>query len=81
MQSALDTSLIFSRAIAEHLNVVTSLRELEPLLQRIAEQMARAILARGKVLWCGNGGSAADSQHLAAELMDAFEGNALGLRP
>lgn len=79
MQSALDTSLIFSRAIAEHLNVVTSLRELEPLLQRIAEQMARAILARGKVLWCGNGGSAADSQHLAAELMGRFRRERPGL--
>lgn len=26
----------------------------------------------GKVLWCGNGGSAADSQHLAAELSGRF---------
>jgi len=34
--------------------------------------MTRAILAGKKVLWCGNGGSAADSQHLAAELMGRF---------
>lgn len=34
--------------------------------------MTRAILAGKKVLWCGNGGSAADSQHLAAEFMGRF---------
>lgn len=72
MSTAPDTSLVFNRAIAEHLDVVTSLRGQEALLRRIAEEMTRAILAHHKVLWCGNGGSAADSQHLAAELMGRF---------
>ena len=31
--------------------------------------MANSINAGGKIIWCGNGGSAADSQHMAAELM------------
>ena len=34
--------------------------------------MARAILIGRKVLWFGNGGSAADSQHLAAEFVGRF---------
>lgn len=72
MSFDLDKSLIFSRAISKHLEVVDSLREQEALLHRIAEEMTRAILAHHKVLWCGNGGSAADSQHLAAELMGRF---------
>jgi phosphoheptose isomerase len=32
-------------------------------------ELARAIRAGGKILFCGNGGSAADAQHLAAELV------------
>ena len=79
MLRAVDASVVFNRAIAEHLEVVASLREQAPLLQGIAEEMTRAILARHKVLWCGNGGSAADSQHLAAELMGRFRRERCGL--
>jgi D-sedoheptulose 7-phosphate isomerase len=67
-----DPSLVFRRAIDEHLAVIDSLKDQESVLQMIAEEMARAIFAGHKVLWCGNGGSAADSQHLAAELMGRF---------
>jgi D-sedoheptulose 7-phosphate isomerase len=63
---------VFEHAIAEHLAVIQSITAQEALLQRIATEMARAVLAGNKVLWCGNGGSAADSQHLAAELMGRF---------
>ncbi|OFZ85460.1 MAG: phosphoheptose isomerase [Betaproteobacteria bacterium RBG_16_66_20] len=35
--------------------------------------MAAALRAGGKVLACGNGGSAADAQHFAAELVNRFE--------
>ena len=72
MSPPAEASLVFEQAIAEHLAVVASLRGQQALLQRIAQEMTRAILARHKVLWCGNGGSAADSQHLAAELMGRF---------
>ena len=34
-----------------------------------AEIMIASIRDGGKILWCGNGGSAADAQHLATELM------------
>jgi len=37
------------------------------------EAMATALKAGGKVMACGNGGSAADSQHFAAELLNRFE--------
>lgn len=46
-------------------------REL-PMLARIAETLVDALAAGGKVLVFGNGGSAADSQHLAAELVSRF---------
>ena len=40
---------------------------------KIADEMAKALLAGGKILLCGNGGSAADAQHIAAELLSRFE--------
>jgi D-sedoheptulose 7-phosphate isomerase len=72
MSHAFDPSSVFSQAIEDHLAVIASLRDQQSLLERIAEEMTGAILAGKKVLWCGNGGSAADSQHLAAELMGRF---------
>ena len=44
----------------------------EPLA-RAAELMAETLRAGGKILSCGNGGSAADAQHFAAELVNRFE--------
>jgi D-sedoheptulose 7-phosphate isomerase len=72
MSLAFDPSSVFCQAIEDHLAVIDSLRDQQSLLQGIAEEMTRAILAGKKVLWCGNGGSAADSQHFAAELMGRF---------
>ena len=34
-----------------------------------AELLIQSVNSAGKILWCGNGGSAADAQHLATELM------------
>jgi D-sedoheptulose 7-phosphate isomerase len=48
------------------------------LLERIglfAEKMITVYQQKGKVLFCGNGGSAADAQHLAAELSGRFYKN------
>lgn len=39
----------------------------------IAEQVKEKVLSGGTVYFCGNGGSAADSQHLAAELIGRFK--------
>ena len=38
-----------------------------------AELMVQSLKRDGKILACGNGGSAADSQHFAAELLNRFE--------
>jgi D-sedoheptulose 7-phosphate isomerase len=43
-------------------------------LTRVAETIQRSIDNRGKLLLFGNGGSAADAQHLVAELVGRFEG-------
>jgi D-sedoheptulose 7-phosphate isomerase len=73
VEVALDAPFeVFDRSIAEHLRVVQAITESQPLLGRIATQMSAALHNDKKILWCGNGGSAADSQHLAAELVGRF---------
>jgi len=72
-------SQIFSQAIADHLAVIRSLPSQQPVLEQIAAEMTRAIVEGRKVLWCGNGGSAADSQHLAAEFVGRFRRERRGL--
>jgi len=57
-------------------------RALEVLAAPIAgatELMVECLLANGKILACGNGGSAADAQHFAAELLNRFERERPGL--
>jgi D-sedoheptulose 7-phosphate isomerase len=42
-------------------------------LGKVAAAMAAALKSGGKILLCGNGGSAADAQHIAAELLSRYE--------
>ena len=67
-----DPAEIFDQSIADHLKVVEALALTRPLFERVASQMSNALIKGKKILWCGNGGSAADSQHLAAELVGRF---------
>jgi len=46
---------------------------LAPPIALAAERMAQCLMNDGKILACGNGGSAADAQHFAAELLNRFE--------
>jgi len=50
-----------------------ALESLAPAIARAAELMVRSLLANGKILSCGNGGSAADAQHFAGEMLNRFE--------
>jgi len=58
---------------AEHAAVAArAARELPPVLERIVTAMDTCLHQGHKVLACGNGGSAAQAQHLAAELLGRF---------
>jgi D-sedoheptulose 7-phosphate isomerase len=48
-------------------------------LKLAAEKMVQCLMSDGKILACGNGGSAADAQHFAAELLNRFEMERPGL--
>ncbi len=61
---------LFDEAIALHRSVRDSVQE--PVIEA-AEAIRSALGAGGKLLVFGNGGSAADAQHMAAELVGRFE--------
>ena len=56
-----------------HLDVANEVfTRLRPAVEAVAERMADRLRAGAKILACGNGGSAADAQHFAAELVNRF---------
>jgi len=79
MSSNPDAASIFAKALQEHLEVIRQTEAQLPVLEAIAQAMTSALRAGGKILWCGNGGSAADSQHLAAEIVGRFRRERRGL--
>ena len=56
----------------EHLRVAADLRALAPDVDRAVALITRSMAAGGALLVCGNGGSAADAQHITAELTGRF---------
>ena len=74
-----DPDAVFHQAIDDHLQVIQQLRQQQKVLESLALRMAQAVRADGQVFWCGNGGSAADSQHLAAEFVGRFRRERRGL--
>jgi D-sedoheptulose 7-phosphate isomerase len=65
----------FAQTFAEHAAVAArAARELPDVLERITALTFECLRSGGKVLVCGNGGSAAQAQHLAAELVGRFQG-------
>lgn len=44
-----------------------------PAIETIGNRLVACLKAGGKILWCGNGGSAADAQHMAAELIGRYK--------
>ena len=66
MQDSLQGSL------DEHFEVFRRLAGLAGTIEKAADLMAAALESGHKLMFCGNGGSAADSQHLAAEFVGRF---------
>lgn len=64
---------VISRVIQESIGVQAQvLEECIPIIARMADMLVRALQAGYKVVLFGNGGSAADAQHVAAELVNRF---------
>ena len=71
---AMDTTRRIRAHFAESAKLkLASVDELSPSIARAAALMTDCLLADGKILACGNGGSASDAQHFAAEMVGRFE--------
>lgn len=66
MSAELHINALFERSIAAKQATISTCL---PAMGRIAGLLSESIRGGGKILFCGNGGSAADAQHLAAELL------------
>ena len=60
---------IFEKSLQQHVETFGRLTAMEASVAKAAAVCADAIAKGNKVIFCGNGGSAADSQHIAAELV------------
>jgi D-sedoheptulose 7-phosphate isomerase len=66
-------------AFAAHIAVIRALEAMERDIARFGERAWHCLAGGGRLFWIGNGGSAADCQHLAAELVGRFEREREGL--
>jgi D-sedoheptulose 7-phosphate isomerase len=58
--------------LQEHLELMSHLGALDEVIEKSIYELVQCLRDGGKVLLCGNGGSAADCQHIAAELTGRF---------
>ncbi len=72
MPLSMNLAGVFSDALAEHLAIIRRLTAQQDTFQRVAALLCDCLRRGNKIIWCGNGGSAADAQHLAAELVGRF---------
>ncbi len=64
---------MFSKLLNEHIQCLQDLSPVEPEIIKAGNMISDAINRGHKILICGNGGSASDSQHFAAEIVGRFE--------
>lgn len=69
MRDAIQKAL---RAAAEVKLHIAESQEVQTFIEQVAQAMVQALRHGNKVYFCGNGGSAADAQHLAAELTGRY---------
>ena len=75
------TNNIIHRNFSENLQTIKLVHDaLADPIKKISQILAQSLTNGGTLFWCGNGGSAADSQHLAAELVGRFKKNRKALR-
>ncbi len=63
----------FSQVVAENARVMQSLASCETVIEQARVTISSTLADGGKVLLCGNGGSAADCQHIATELVVRYQ--------
>jgi D-sedoheptulose 7-phosphate isomerase len=70
---------ILESSIGEHLDVFNKLSSIYGAIEECAALLSKTFERGNKVLLCGNGGSAADAQHIAAEFVGRYENERIAL--
>jgi D-sedoheptulose 7-phosphate isomerase len=70
---------MLKNCLNSHIETAKKMEELLPMIQEAGELATKTLKNGGKVLLCGNGGSAADAQHIAAELSGRFKKERIAL--
>ena len=65
---------LINKHIQEHNDLLDSISQLNESIEKVANIFISCLENDGTIFWCGNGGSASDSQHLAGELVGRFVG-------
>jgi len=63
----------YTQALDESLATLATLRQLEGAIERAADRCIATLRGGGKLLICGNGGSAAEAMHLTGELVGRYK--------
>lgn len=64
---------LIKERICEHAAILNQVHNLIPQIEAAGNIITKAIQQGNKIIFCGNGGSAADAQHLAAEIVGRFQ--------
>ena len=72
---------IIDQAFSEHIEALKKTHiTISQNIEIAADLIAKSLTSGGTIFWCGNGGSAADSQHIAAEFVGRFKNDRRPLR-
>ena len=79
--SKINYKKLVQHAFNEHISVIKeAFVNLEENIKKSSDMIAKSLASQGTIFWCGNGGSAADSQHIAAEFIGRFKKDRQPLR-
>jgi D-sedoheptulose 7-phosphate isomerase len=67
--------MIVDNNFREHLKTFSDTELLKDKILEFSKLVIKALKSSNKIIWCGNGGSAADSMHLSTELIGRFKSN------
>ena len=67
--------MTFEKSLADTVRTLESLSRIRPAIDAAGELVVSTLRGGGKLLICGNGGSAAEAAHFATELVGRFDGD------
>lgn len=69
----------FDQSLQQSLETFTALNTIRPAIDAAGDLMLETLRRSNKLITCGNGGSAAEAQHLTTELVGRYQGNRISL--